>query len=293
MKNMRFFGSLCTLLLVTGTARAEGRVTCVGDSITVGGGTSSGSKSYPAVLQRLLGPSYVVANAGHSGATMLAISDLPYTSTDEYGVSSRLAALGGDVVIQLGTNDAKRSHWRDERFVADCKSMVAHYKRGGRTRVWLSLIPPATKTACCNVDADIIEDAVVPLLRTCAVESGISTIDVHGALAPFPEHFPDGVHPNDAGADIIARTVAAALERRPTIALSAVADGRVTLTAIPTAAYGRVERVVFFDGGTRIVRTQPPWTATLDAVPAGPHVYEAEMIETGGRSVRTRAELIR
>src|SRR5688572_11371569 len=96
--------TICTALLVTGVAHAESRVVCVGDSITVGGGTSSASNAYPAVLQRLLGPAYVVTNAGHSGATMLSVSDLPYTSTNEYAVSTRLAALGGDVVVQLGTN---------------------------------------------------------------------------------------------------------------------------------------------------------------------------------------------
>jgi acyl-CoA thioesterase I len=212
-EGMRALAAITSILLVSGAPRVERRVTCVGDSITAG---TSRTNAYPAALQRWLGPTTVVTNAGHSGATMRSGSDLPYTSTTEYATSTSLAALGGDVVIQLGTNDAKRSSWNGARFLSDCKSLVAHYKRAGRARVWLSLIPPATKRACCNVDAALIEDEVVPLLRACAAESGIATIDVHGALAPFPELLPDGVHPNDEGAEILARTIAAALERART-----------------------------------------------------------------------------
>ena len=55
---------------ITGTARAQSHVTCVGDSITFGDGTSGAGNTYPAVLQGLLGAGYSVENDGHSGATL-------------------------------------------------------------------------------------------------------------------------------------------------------------------------------------------------------------------------------
>lgn len=51
-----------TLALVSGAgaAHAQTHVSCVGDSITFGDGTSAPSKTYPAVLQSLLGAGHAV-----------------------------------------------------------------------------------------------------------------------------------------------------------------------------------------------------------------------------------------
>src|SRR5436190_125579 len=55
--------------------------------------------------------------------------------------------------------------------------------------------------------AAIIAKEGIPLLRQCAQETGVPTIDVFGALSPYPHYFVDGVHPNDQGAALIAQTV--------------------------------------------------------------------------------------
>src|SRR3954469_5797170 len=80
---------------MAGTAHAQSHVTCVGDSITFGNGTSMPSNAYPSVLQGLLGAGYTVENDGHSGATMLKSGDIPYWTTAEYGTSSAWATAGG------------------------------------------------------------------------------------------------------------------------------------------------------------------------------------------------------
>ena len=122
-------------------------VACVGDSITQGSGTSSAAATYPAVLGGLLGAGWEVENDGRSGTTLLSSGDFPYVNTVQYTASTAWAKSGGDVVIQLGTNDSKPANWSGSSaaFLADCKALVAHYRNGGGDpRVWVSLPPPAT-----------------------------------------------------------------------------------------------------------------------------------------------------
>jgi lysophospholipase L1-like esterase len=221
------------------------RVACVGDSITQGLGTSSSSVTYPSVLGSLLGAGWEVENDGHSGTTLLSSGDFPYTNTSQFAASTAWARSGGDVVIQLGTNDSKPANWANEAsFLGDCKALVAHYRDGGGSpRVWISLPPPATAGACCKIDGSVIANEIVPLLRTCAADTGASTIDVHSAFAGHLDWLTDGVHPNDQGAALVAQTVRDAIVRTPFVTLevsasSSTAPVEVTLAASPGAAYG-------------------------------------------------------
>lgn len=80
-------------------------VACVGDSITAGVHASNGSTTYPAMLQRKLGPGYKVTNLGACGSTMLKGGDSPFWKRPQYeGLTSGTWDI---VVIMLGTNDAK------------------------------------------------------------------------------------------------------------------------------------------------------------------------------------------
>jgi hypothetical protein len=51
----------------------------------------------------------------------------------------------------------------------------------------------------------------IPMLDKVAVDAKTDVIDIHGALQGHPEMLPDRVHPNTAGATIMARTVFQAL----------------------------------------------------------------------------------
>ena len=107
------------LCRATNTSSAVTRVACLGDSLTRGDGaherrpprekrfTQRGN--YPARLQDLLGPGYVVRNFGHGGASACNESDVPYAATRAYATARRWRA--DVVVLMLGTNDAKTMHW--------------------------------------------------------------------------------------------------------------------------------------------------------------------------------------
>jgi acyl-CoA thioesterase I len=276
-------------------------VACVGDSITQGSGTSSAAAAYPSVLGTLLGAGWEVENDGRSGTTLMTSGDFPYRNTVQFTASTAWTTSGADVVIQLGTNDSKPANWSDKAtFLGDCKALVAHYRTAanGNARVWINLPPPATSGACCKIDGTVIANEIVPLLKTCAADTGASTIDVHSAFAGHLDWLTDGVHPNDQGAALIAQTVHDALVRTPSVSLdvdasSSSAPVNVTLSATPSAAYGKVEKVRFYDG-TNVVSelTSGPWTFTLASVGEGKHVYRAEAVETAGRAASSTSTAV-
>jgi lysophospholipase L1-like esterase len=287
-------------LAVAGAARAEGaHVTCVGDSITYGSGTANpATDSYPAQLQGLLGAGYAVQNDGHSGATMLVTGDLPYTTTAEYTASTSWAAAGGDVVIMLGTNDSKPVNWsKKASFEPDCESLVAHYQAAaGKPRVWVNLPPPAFAGACCKIDGTVIQNEILPLLKQCATAKGASTIDVFGALSGQGAHFADGVHPDNAGALMIAQTVQAALAKQPTVALSTTSasftlPSPVKVKTNATAAYGKIEQVEIFEGTTSLAKSSAASADFGLNLAAGTHALFAVATETGGRTAKSSPPL--
>jgi len=47
----------------------------------------------------------------------------------------------------------------------------------------------------------------MPLLDEVARQAGVEIIDLHAALSNRKELFPKGIHPNEAGAGLIAETV--------------------------------------------------------------------------------------
>ena len=267
-------------------------VACVGDSITAGDGTSLWSTAYPARLQALLGPEYAVENDGRFGATMLRSGALPYWTSAEMERSTAWVSGGGDVVIQLGTNDSNDDNWAEKsEFLADCIALVNHYRATSpATRVWIAVPPPVSPAACCSMHANL-EQEVIPLLVRCAETTNATSIDVHGQLADHPEWFDDGVHPNAAGLAKIARAVHAALSNRPTVDLvvsttpSPPPTVSLRLTARPTPAYGTTEHVRFFEHEHEIGDLRaPPWELVVDGLTAGVHSFAASIEETGGRT---------
>ena len=113
---MRSFLFAFAAAVLFGGAHGVVRISCIGDSITLGGSTdcaSSDNVSYPAYLQQFLGSDFVVTNFGDSGKTMLtnglcgppAAGNCSYVSTATWPAA--LASNPDIVTIALGTNDAK------------------------------------------------------------------------------------------------------------------------------------------------------------------------------------------
>jgi lysophospholipase L1-like esterase len=209
---MTFLGIGITILLVSSglivlSSRSGGnfrpvkalRVACVGDSITEGSG-------YPATLRMLLGTNYTVGNFGVSGSTVSLKSGKPYMNQTAF---QKAKAFQPDIVIiMLGTNDASSAAYQYlESTDDDYKQLIAEFQAlPGNQEVWLVKPPPIFNSGPGPNGTNLVQ-GVIPTIRQVATDLNLSTIDVYTAMANYPEYFPDGVHPDNEGAKVIATNV--------------------------------------------------------------------------------------
>lgn len=195
------------------------RVACVGDSITYGHGIRNWPENqYPAVLSDLLGDGYHVQNFGVSGRAVQNDSDQPYTATDQYRESLEYDA--DILVFMMGTNDSKPENWHDvTQFKEALHRLLDSYVTPGHEPVIFlctSTTAYFTEDAAGELAGFDIQPAVVDEIALAAaevaVERGCHLIDIHALTADHPEWFSkDGIHPDNDGADAIARAVCDAI----------------------------------------------------------------------------------
>ncbi len=187
------------------------RVACVGDSITYGAGVEDQAvNNYPAVLGRLLGDKFTARNFGVSGATLLKKGDKPYWSLPEFQAVADYNPHA--IVIKLGTNDSKPQNWRHAaEFAADLRAMIDHFRAlPARPRIWLCLPVPVYESRW-GINEAVVGGQVIPHIKQVADEKNVPVIDLYVALSEKADFFPDKIHPNTAGARVIAQTIYAAL----------------------------------------------------------------------------------
>lgn len=197
------------------------RVACVGDSITEGtANPDHAENSWPQILGRLLEAEfpggYVVGNFGRSGATALQAGSRPYWNEDVF--AGGLDFAPSVVILNLGTNDAAPRNWTDhgQHFERDLTLLVETYRD-------LDLQPRILLTHLTPFHAPHPEaEARVPLraeveatLAKLAELYGLELVDLGAGLVGHPELLPDGVHPNTAGNEVLARAAFTALTGKP------------------------------------------------------------------------------
>ncbi|KAB5205349.1 prolyl oligopeptidase family serine peptidase, partial [Bacteroides thetaiotaomicron] len=180
------------------------RVACIGNSITFGAGIRNRSRdSYPSVLARMLGDSYWVKNFGVSARTMLNKGDHPYMNEPAY--KNALAFNPNIVVIKLGTNDSKSFNWKYKAdFMKDAQTMIDAFKGlPSQPKIYLCYPSKAYLTGD-GINDDIISKEIIPMIKKLAKKNDLSVIDLHTAMDGMPELFPDRIHPNEKGAQVMA-----------------------------------------------------------------------------------------
>lgn len=183
------------------------RVACIGNSITFGAGIRNRSRdSYPSVLARMLGDSYWVKNFGVSARTMLNKGDHPYMNEPAY--KNALAFNPNIVVIKLGTNDSKSFNWKYKAdFMKDAQTMIDAFKGlPSQPKIYLCYPSNAYLTGD-GINDDIISKEIIPMIKKLAKKNDLSVIDLHTAMDGMPELFPDRIHPNEKGAQVMAKAV--------------------------------------------------------------------------------------
>lgn len=183
------------------------RVACIGNSITFGAGIKNRSRdSYPSVLARMLGDSYWVKNFGVSARTMLNKGDHPYMNEPAY--KNALAFNPNIVVIKLGTNDSKSFNWKYKAdFMKDAQTMIDAFKGlPSQPKIYLCYPSKAYLTGD-GINDDIISKEIIPMINKLAKKNNLFVIDLHTAMDGMPELFPDRIHPNEKGAQVMAKAV--------------------------------------------------------------------------------------
>ena len=183
------------------------RVACIGNSITFVAGIKNRSRdSYPSVLARMLGYSCWVKNFGVSARTMLNKGDHPYINEPAY--KNALAFNPNIVVIKLGTNDSKSFNWKYKAdFMKDAQTMINAFKGlPSQPKIYLCYPSKAYLTGD-GINDDIISKEIIPMIKKLAKKNDLSVIDLHTAMDGMPELFPDRIHPNEKGAQVMAKAV--------------------------------------------------------------------------------------
>jgi lysophospholipase L1-like esterase len=197
------------------------KVACVGDSITLGIGTTPEParraannpnfiNAYPLQLGRMLGAKYELKSFPYSGHTLMASGDKPFSKEKEYQAS--LDYKPDVVIIMLGTNDTKTTpnNWQHkDEFVGDYKAFVGKYLAADpKPRVFLCNPPWVRKDGLGTInEADVVEE--IPMIATVAKDLKLGVIDIHGATKGHDEFYAasENVHPNSAGAEGMAKTI--------------------------------------------------------------------------------------
>jgi len=201
--------------VLSGRADSVTRIACVGDSITYGAAIRDrANHCYPKVLGDLLGKEYTVRNYGVNGATLLKNGDRPYW---KLGAFKQATDFGPNVVIlKLGTNDTKPQNWgkAGKEYEADLRAMVTHFKSLPiKPTIYLCLPAPVYQTRW-GINEKTVKEGVIPVIRKVAKDEGLTVIDLYQALSGKPALFPDKIHPNAAGAKLMAQTIHTVLKKK-------------------------------------------------------------------------------
>ncbi len=207
----RILGGLLLAFAITVGLQAQQKLTkvaCIGNSITQGVGVKNQFQdSYPGILSQWLGEGYDVRNFGFSGRTMLMNGDRPYMKEQMY--KDALAFNPDIVTIKLGTNDTKTMNWpaHGKEFEGDMRTMVKAFQAlPSHPKIYLCYPVPPTKVQWTINDSTIVQE-IIPAINRIAADMKLDIIDLHTPLLPYPQCFPDCVHPNEEGAQRIATVI--------------------------------------------------------------------------------------
>ena len=205
---------LLAILPLIGEAQKKIKVACIGNSVTYGMTHKNPAEtSYPTQLQQLLGKEYEVRNFGHSGATLLSKGHRPYINLPEYTAALEFAP---DIaIIHLGLNDTDPRNWpnyRDE-FYGDYMNIIeALREKNSNVVIYVCQMSPIFnwhrrfKSGTRDWYWQIQE-----VIKTIAENGNFELINLSRHLYNRPDLMPDALHPNEHGAEIIAKQVYSAI----------------------------------------------------------------------------------
>ena len=207
----RIFNSAIILLLLLGNVvNAQIKVSCAGNSITAGY-LLGANDFYPTQLGKKLGSGYNVGNFGASGTTYLINNAWSYWASN--GRLTNAKNFNPNiVVIELGTNDSKSDYTAIlGSLLSDIKKMIDEFAALPTHPTIYLCIPPPAFNGNFGISNPVMLATITPAIKQAAADKGVNIIDLYTPLKDHPELFTDGIHPNPAGAGVIAQIVADAI----------------------------------------------------------------------------------
>jgi lysophospholipase L1-like esterase len=200
-----------------GSQITDTKIACIGNSITEGG-AGNYYNSWPMRLRDMLGNGYYTENLGVSGTTMSKVGDSPWWNQPQYNYTF---SLNPDIIlIKLGTNDSKSNNWKPVNYKADYIDMIDKFRAMPSHPAIYVVTPAKAYSAAYNINDNTIVMKIIPILHQIAFEKGVHLIDMYNATTYMPANFPDGIHPNSAGAMVIAQKAKEnILKAKPVISL--------------------------------------------------------------------------
>jgi lysophospholipase L1-like esterase len=183
------------------------RVACVGDSITEG-------TYYPMDLGILFGTDYSVGNFGVGGSAVSLDSGKPYMNENAFQEAK--AFHPNIVIIMLGANDASPLNSpSNDSFVEDYVQLIGAFQMLSSKPKMYIVKPPPVFSDETGLNPEFFLKNIIPNIEKVAEQTNLPIIDVYSALANSSNLFPDGVHPNAEGAQLIANTIYKAITHNP------------------------------------------------------------------------------
>ncbi|HXB58271.1 MAG TPA: discoidin domain-containing protein, partial [Candidatus Acidoferrales bacterium] len=182
------------------------RITCVGAS-DVSSPTPYGTPNWPDYITPMLGYEYAITNCGASGTTMIQAGNAPYWNTAQY--TDGLNSSPDIVIIMLGSNDAKPYNWiYQTNYTYDYEQLINEYRNlPSHPRIYLNTLLTAYSDGNYDIVPPIVNGQLCPIIRQIAFDEGLPIIDINTATENMPQNFPDNIHPDIAGAKVVAQTV--------------------------------------------------------------------------------------
>lgn len=204
---MRKYLLLLLFIIIAFYSNGQVKVACVGNSITYGSGIENRDKnSYPAKLQALAGEDWQVKNFGVSGATMLKKGDKPYWQQEAF--REALIFEPDVVIIKLGTNDTKPQNWQyADQYISNYLDMIEQFETlSSQPKIFICLPVPAFEERW-DIRPSVVKKEVVPAVRKIARKTDTHLINLYKPFKKKSELFPDHIHPNAAGAALMAEII--------------------------------------------------------------------------------------
>jgi len=210
---MKSFAWIVSFLLISCAQAEKIRIACIGDSITYGSGIKDRNSKYPALLQKLLGDKYEVKNFGNPGRGIIKSSKRGRGMRAFIFQKEHKAALEFKphyVICNLGINDidaCRSGKWNE--FTPDYIELIKTYKALStkpKIFIWNKLAPLEKGHRCFNWP----EPFPMRLhLNEVIKKTRVFEIDMFSPMIARPGLFlKDAIHPNAAGAKVIAEETA-------------------------------------------------------------------------------------